>query len=102
MKTYNATNRISAQVKSAIDNTISYHEKYKGSYHWNGTGSASQRRNQEASFLSGNPEYKIQTKQGLIEVIPSLSISCKNYYYSLIVLLDGVKKDVRLLKKLTK
>lgn len=102
MKTYNATNRTSPQLKKAIKNVLEYHERYKNSYFWTGTGNASNRRFQEQQFTSENPEFKIIDGDKEIQVIPKLTISVRNYYYSLYISVNGVKKDIRALKNYIK
>jgi hypothetical protein len=100
MKVYNAERRASCQLRSTINNTLDTHERYSGCYFWINTGNAASRRREEKNFAESNPPYEVKVKQGTISVTHSLDISCKNFYYSLEILLDGEKKDVRTLKKL--
>lgn len=99
MKTYNVTNRISAEAFRAISNCIQYHEKYQNSYFWSSGGNASQRRNNESRFAAGNPEFNLVDGNSTIEVRPSLRESCNNVYYSLDIKVNGKKKDIRAIKK---
>ena len=98
MKTYSAKTRTSKNLKAVIQNCIDYNEKYNGCYFWKNTGNASSRRSQEKSFEANNPCFKIDSKKGLIQVTPSLHISCKNFYYSLEILIDGKKSNIKILK----
>lgn len=100
MKTFKATNKVSAQLKQRIQSVLDTHGKYKNAYFWSSAGNASQRRRNEEKFAESNPDFNIETKNGLVEVSFSYSESCKNIYYSLDIRLDGEKKDIRLLKKI--
>ena len=100
MKTYNAIKRISPQLRQMIENTIETNDQYSGCYFWTQTGNASSRRSREKRFSKDNPEYKIVTKKGTIEVWPSLEISCKNFYYKLEILFNGNKSNISRLKNL--
>jgi len=106
VKVYNAKNRISSNLKKAIENTIKFHEKYKGCFNWNYyNGNEQMRSSKIAAFEKDNPAYKIITNEGKIIVEPSLDLSRKNTYYQLqIWLFDAAdyltRSDVRLIKKL--
>ena len=99
---FKAEKRVSKKCREAIENCLSWHEKYKSSYFWTQSNSSASRQGQERKFGRENPEFTIISKLGLIEVKPELSISCQNFYYSLTITLAGVKKDVRILKKILK
>lgn len=99
-KTFKATTKVSAQLKQRIQEVLDTHGKYKNSYFWSSAGNASQRRRNEERFADNNPDFNIETKDGLVEVVFDYSESCKNIYYSLDIRLDGEKKDIRLLKKI--
>jgi hypothetical protein len=100
MKVYKATSRLSATAKQAILNTIQLHDKYKKSYFWSPSGNANGRRNSESRFEKNNPSYQIQKGEDVVEVSASYSESCKNCYYSLNIYVNGVKKNIRTLKKI--
>lgn len=102
MKEYQAKKRLSPQAKKVIENCLEFHDKYKSCYFWTHIGNAKDRRNQESYFENNNPSLKLATKNGEITVKPSLSISCKNFYYSLEILRDGRKSNVQILKNLIK
>ena len=91
---------MSTLLKETILNCLELHERYKGCYFWTQTDSARGRRDKESMFLEDNPEFSVDWKGSHVEVKPSLSISCKNFYYSLEITLDGERKDIRLLKKI--
>ena len=98
IKTYNAVQRISAPLKKLIDKTLETHEKYKSSYLWRPSRTASGRRYNEKNFPIN--EYTILTKQGLLRVNPHYKESCNNIYYSLNIQLGDKKKSIRILKQL--
>ena len=100
MKTYNATKRISPQLKRRIKKTIETNDQYSGCYFWTQTGNASSRRAREKRFSRDNPEYRILTKKGTVEVLPSLNISCKNFYYRLEIQFSGNKSNISRLKNM--
>jgi len=100
MKIYQAKSRVSKGLRGAIDNVLEYHERYKKSYFWSVNQNAAGRRREEGKFNNGNPPFEIEVSDGVIKVIPSLSLSCKNVYYSLEVIKNDEKKNITLLKKL--
>jgi len=85
--------------EKTIENILAIHDKYKSCYFWTSNGNAASRRRQEErdsnqlEFTFQDDEYKIDQ---------SISISCRNVYYSLGVWRNGQKKDVRALKGLLK
>ena len=91
MKTYKRFNGSKAHQKLHI--LLNKHELYKKSFFW--TTSASQRRRaefkEEIEFAYNGITY---------EITQELECSCKNFYYSLTVLCNGEKKDIRAIKKL--
>lgn len=98
MTVYDATQNVSSELRADIENTLKTHERYKKSYFFRPGSGAAQRRANEARFPGR--DYSIKTPQGVIDVSMSYEETCKNVYYSLSVTLDGVKKDIRTLKKL--
>jgi len=95
---YNTISRLSSQARKLIMSTLALHEKYKKSYFWNSPSNASGRRSMEDNF--GGKDFILNTKDGKVEVYFDFNVTCSNVYYSMTVLLNGVKKDVRILKKL--
>lgn len=102
MKTYNITNRISAQAKKAIQNMIDGHERYSKSYFWKSGGNSSSRRGAEKKFKSNYPEFELIKGDQKITVSPSYQESCKNVYYSLSISVNDQSKDIRTLKNIIK
>lgn len=102
MKTYNITNRLSAQAKKAIVNAIAQHEKYKNSYFWNPGSSSNWRRSNESKFRQNHPEFVLKKGEQLIEVLPEYSESCNHVYYSMSIYVNDKKKDIRAIKSLLK
>ena len=100
MEKFNAKKRVSKKLRSAIENVIKTNEQYSGCYFWNNTGSAGQRRSTEKKFFRDNPFLSIVTAKDKIEVKPYLSISCKNFYYSLEITRNGKKSNIKILKNM--
>mgnify|MGYP000887714678 CR=1 FL=1 len=100
MRTYTRNTRTSKDLRTAIENCLDFHGKYRNSYFWSSRGNAAQRRRDEERFETQNPSFDIVTPAGTIRVRPSLDISCKNVYYSLEITLDGEKKNIGVLKGL--
>jgi hypothetical protein len=102
MKTYNVTNRLSKQAKTVIQNTINTIEYYKGCYFWTPAKSADQRRMNERNFEANNKPFELITKKGVISVHLTYSQSCKNVYFSSVIMRDGNVSNVSILKNLIK
>ena len=100
MKNYKASKRITKQLRAAIENIVDTNEKYSGCYFWTNTGNAAERRRQEGLFENLNQPFTVETKKGLIEVSATLSISCKNFYYSLDVTRNEKKSNISILKNM--
>ena len=86
---------ITKKRKTLLVNVLHTHDVYKGSYMWNKTGNASSRRKEEFEYVLSFV-YRGQE----VVITQSLDISCRNHYFSLKVMVDGNKKDVRFLKKI--
>ena len=102
MKSFVVTKRLSSQAKSAIQNAIEQHDKYKRSYFWSPGGNASSRRRNESSFSKNHPSFSLIDGKDTIEVLPYYSESCKNCYYSMEVKVNGAASNIRTLKKYIK
>lgn len=102
MKTYNVTNRISAQARAEIERIIETHNKYKGAYFFTPAGSASVRRRNEERFAENNPDTSFVRGEAIISVSMSYKESCKNVYYTLCVSVNGEKKNISAIKNLLK
>ena len=85
------------KLKSTLRLILSIHNDMKGCYFWRPPSKASCRRRYEdersnrVHFILNGVEYKIDQ---------STDCSCKNIYYSLRVMVDGKKKDVRAIRRL--
>jgi len=93
MKTYNITNRLSAQAKKEVERIISTHDKYKKSYFFSPASSAKQRRSNEKKFKCLNPDVSFIQGGSLITVSMSYKESCHNVYYSISITKDDYFKD---------
>lgn len=102
MKTYNITNRISAQAKRELERIIDTNEKYAKAYFWKPNPSADSRRRAERLFEKSNPDVVFVKCDKRIEVSMSYNESCKNCYYSCGIYLNGEKKNISLIKKILK
>lgn len=102
MKTYNITKRISAQARRELTRIIDTHEKYAKSYFWHPTCSADGRRRTERQFAESNPDVAFIKGDDRIEVSMTYSESCKNCYYDCGVFVNGIKKNITVIKKLLK
>jgi len=71
---------------SKLNNIIKTHEKWSSSYFMN--------------WNNKQKQFKDYYKFGNIEVEQEMTASCKNTYYSLDIRVDGIKKDIRVIKKL--
>ena len=100
MKTYNITNRLSAQAKREISRIINTHEKYTKAYFWKPNQSADSRRRAERLFEKSNPDVAFINGDNKIEVYMTYEESCKNCYYNCSIYLNGSKKSISLIKKL--
>ena len=86
-------------IKIKLNTILELHEKMRNCYFWSPRGNAASRRREEEQksnyleFMLGEDYYEIDQ---------TTRCSCKNYYYKLDVQVNGVKKDVRALKKLIK
>lgn len=84
---------------SLLHEIIDLHDEMKGAYFWRPPSSAPQRRAYErdrSNFI------KFSINNTLIEIDQKTDCSCKNIYYSLSVHVDGVKKNIRVLKNLVR
>ena len=91
------TVRKNSKVYKIVENSIYRHDKYKSCYFWTPPTNASQRRREEFEF-----NHSFELDGVLYEIEQCLELSCRNYYYSFSVYVNGQKKDIRALKRLTK
>lgn len=93
------TKRINTKkaVRDICEDVISLHENMKNSYFFTPPQSASSRRyyekkySREYAFIYDGVEYCFDL---------CTQCSCKNIYYSAYITVDGIKKDIRAVKKL--
>lgn len=88
-------NKTGRQIQTAINSILADHDKYQKCYFWTQTGNAASRRRQEfnteLTFNFLGIEYVVEQ---------SLTISCKNFYYSCDIRKDGKKSNITALKRL--
>ena len=91
------SNKTGTKIKKDLSMFLENYDKYKSCFFWDSTGNASYRRKQEfnnaVEFTLADKEYYIRQ---------CLEISCKNFYFKTIVMVDGQKKDIRVIKRLLK
>ena len=92
-KTYKRFKNTKAE--RAVLRFLANHTEYKNSYFWTPPTNASGRRNMEFSTM-----FSFVYQGKLYQIRQQLSCSCKNVYWTSIVMVDGEKKDIRALKKL--
>ena len=85
------------KTQKVLEAIVDLHDEMRNCYFWNPPTRASDRRSYEerrSNFL----EFSINSTE--YEVSQKTSCSCKNIYYTLIVMVNGEKKDVRAIRKL--
>lgn len=102
MKTYNVTNRVSAQARAEIERIIETHNRYKGAYFFTPACNASRRRYNEERFFENNPDVSFLRGNTLISVSMRYEESFRNVYYTLYVIVDGKRKNISAIKNLLK
>ena len=80
-----------------IRRILEIHDKMRGSFHWRPPCNARQRRIMEEE---NSNQVKLRHKGVVYEVEQDTTCSAKYVYYRCRILVDGVKKDIRALKKL--
>jgi len=84
-----------SDVTSQINTVISNSAYYKNCYFWTFYGSAAQRRSREFSI-----DFEFDYNGQHIVVSQSLSISCRNFYFSTNIRRDGKKSNITILKNI--
>lgn len=103
MKTYNITNRISAQARREIERIINTHERYRNAYFFHPNESSSGRRRNEKRFKEANPDVSFKRGTEVISVSMEYSESCRNVYYTLYINSSSEgKKNINYIKRLLK
>ena len=82
--------------KIAIEEILKTHDKYKNSYFYTNNGNASDRSRAER-ILNGSWSFRLKGKK--FEITREVTITCKNFYHKLFIVVDGLEKDIRSLKK---
>lgn len=86
-----------SNVEKTLEKIVEQHARMKNCFFWTPPQGAAARRSYEKDN-SASIEFVLNGVH--YEILQSVECSCKNIYYFLDVKLDGVKKDVRALKKL--
>jgi len=95
MKTYKRLKNTNAH--KALLSILATHDKMKNSYHWRSPSTAGQRfymeqqNSQDLDFMFRGSAYQIEQRT---------RCSCANVYYSLRVHVNGMRKDVRAIRRL--
>jgi len=93
LKTLN--NKTGKKIISTLSTMCFDHEKYKNCYFWKNTGNAANRRSQEFEqtivFTLNDVEY---------EWVQYLTISCRNFYWTSKIYKNGVKTNIKTIRKL--
>ncbi len=83
--------------KERINQLIEQHEKMRNSYFWSSPRSAYGRRNYEQQHSDSE---KFEWNGKIIEVEQRTMCSIRNIYYKQVICVDGIKKNVSVLKKI--
>jgi hypothetical protein len=86
-----------AELIHCVRKDIEHHEKWSKSYFWSSRGNANSRRRDEAK---NSYTREIQLNGATYRFESSVSISCKNVYYTGSFELDGNRKNLLLWRKL--
>jgi len=81
------------KAKSTLESILQTMAKYKNCYFWSNTGSASQRRSQEFT-----EEYTFNMFGDKLEITLDLDISCRNFYFTKDIYVNGNKSNATKLK----
>ena len=80
-----------------LSNILNTHEKFRSSYFWSAPTTASARRAMERRYST---DLKFNFQDDLYEVKQTVTASARHVRYSMNVLVNGKKKDVRAIKRL--
>jgi len=95
-----ATTEINDEVRSKVRAILGDHEYLKNSYFHRPQCNAAGRRSNEKRYNGDEINFTFDGKEFSLK--RNYSESCNHVYYSLVVHVNGVKKDVRALKALIK
>jgi hypothetical protein len=90
-------NKTGEKIVSEIQKIIDASEQYRSCYFWTQTGNAASRRRQE---FTNNLKFTLKNKT--YEVVQDLTISCKNFYFSTAVTVNGKRSNITPLKNMIK
>ena len=89
-----------SKMEQTLKSVIAQHDRFKSAYFWSPPCNANGRRHMERqntrepiSFVFRGSTYSIEQ---------SVDCSCANVYYRFRVFVDGVKRDIRAIKKLVR
>jgi len=99
---FDISNGLDQKTKEIIEDTLATHHYHRNAYFFESAINARGRRAKETSFFEDNPDYTLVNGKDRIKVTFYYRQTCKNVYYSLLITLNGNKKNIRLLKKLLK
>ena len=85
---------LTPELKSKINEVLNNSKYYRNCYFWTPYGNAASRGNREFGI-----EFEFDLNGETVSVNQSLSISCKNFYFSTDVRRDGRKSNVTVLRK---
>ena len=91
---------ITEKVRSEIKRIVGDHEYLKNSYFHRPQCNAAGRRSSERRYEMDEMVFSFNSEE--FKVKRNYSESCTHVYYSLVVHVNGVKKDIRALKALIK
>ena len=86
--------------KAQIENAIYQHEQLSGVWLWHAGTNANGRRYNEHKWSLRHPAFAGTYRGHEIQVYPRYKEYYKNVYYTMRVIIDGKKTNVRGLKKL--
>jgi hypothetical protein len=96
---YNTENK---ELITKLQYTITCAEKYKHSFFWHSSTSASQRRSNENKFTDLYKDYEFKYNGDNYEVKFSYSESAHNVYFSLNIYKNGSKSNITVIKNILK
>lgn len=104
LKTYESSTPVESEdeLKNKLKSTIECAEKYKKSYFWRVSNSASSRRSNEIYFSKQYPDYTFEYKGNKYEVNYEYTESGSHVYFSLDIYKNDIKTNLTTLKTIYK
>ena len=90
--------RMGSKLKKQLIEALAVHSSMQGCYHWRPPSTASGRRQMEKQK---SLRLKFSFKGDVYEIDLATNVSCKIVYYRSCFTINGVVKDVRIIKKLS-